>query len=496
VTLKLPESVSQSRMPPDPEGTAQFMSRIGYSLEEALSDIIDNSIDANAKAVLVRFVCGQDRISQIIIADDGDGMLPDELRAAMQYGVRQKHKKKNLGKYGIGLKAAAFSQCKALTVLSRKKGESSGCRWTGESIKDDWRLDLLDRKQAAVVLDLDWAPADLSTSGTTVILDKLDSLQSALSNFEKNLEKTVVGLTVDLGLRFHRFLQSQRLRISIDVTHALDDSSDTQFEVEPLDPFSYPKSGRKGFPVTFQLEVAGSKVSAVAHIWPPKSKDPNYKLGSGKVAERQGFYFYRNDRLIKAGGWHNLLSDSEPHSSLARVLIEMPPDLDSTFRLSVQKNDFNVPTEFMDAVREARAGTMPFSEYLKVAQDVYRNAPTEDVEIAYPKSGIPAALSRKVEKLLKTHAETDRSSPVSISWKRMDGDRVLDFDPDEHKITINQDFRDILTGGNNSAADAALYKTLIFLSLGDLPTAGRVSKKLRQRIELVNEILIETFKWH
>lgn len=470
------------------------MSRIGYSLEEALSDIIDNSIDAEAKAVLVRFICSKDRINQIIIADDGYGMLPDELHRAMQYGVRQAHRKEDLGKYGIGLKAAAFSQCKALSVLSRKAGKSSGRRWTIESIKDDWRLEELDAIQAAMVLDLDWSPVDLRKSGTTVILDKLDSLQSAMSDFNKNLQKTIIELKVDLGIRFHRFLQSGNLRISIDVTRGLGNPPDTQFDVEPLDPFRYPKSGKKGYPATFELEIGSTNVEAVAHIWPAKSKDPNYKLGAGKVAERQGFYFYRNDRLIKAGGWHNLQSDSEPHSSLARVLIEMPPDLDSAFRLSVQKNDFNVPTEFIDAVRASRAGNTTFPEYLRAAQDVYRNAPKSEQVVFYPKSGVPAALSRKLERLLLEHSENASAHPIDFRWERMDSDRVFSYDADEDALILNSVFRNSITGGKNSPADAPAFKAMLFFAVRDLPAAGRMSKKLRDRIELLNSILLEALK--
>ncbi|MFP7722331.1 ATP-binding protein [Lysobacter sp. A3-1-A15] len=494
MSLTLPDSISNKRLPPDPEGTAAFMSRIGYSLEEALSDIIDNSIDAEAKTVLVRFICGKDRINQIIIADDGHGMLSDELHRAMQYGVRQPHRKNDLGKYGIGLKAAAFSQCKALSVLSRKAGKSSGRRWTIESIKDDWRLEELDAVQAGEILNIDWSPADLRTSGTTVILDKLDSLQSAMSDFSRNLQKTIMELKVDLGLRFHRFLQSEDLLIVIDVTKGLGNPPDTQIQVDPLDPFRYPKSGRKGYPATFELEVGNTKVKAIAHIWPAKSKDPNYRLGSGKVAERQGFYFYRNDRLIKAGGWHNLQSDSEPHSSLARVLIEMPPDLDSSFRLSVQKNDFNVPTEFIDAVKASKAGNTTFPEYVKAAQDVYRNAPQAEDVVFFPKSGIPVALSKKMKRLLAGASENFSTHPIDIKWERLDSECVFSYDADERLLSVNSTYRSSITGGRNSVTDAPVFKTMLFFAVQDLLSAGRVSKKLRERIETLNGVLLEALK--
>ena len=471
------------------------MSRIGYTLEEALSDIIDNSIDAKASEVLIRFVRGKDRIDQIIIADNGRGMRPEELNAAMQYGVRQQHHKGDLGKYGIGLKAAAFSQCKALSVLSRKDGEDSGRRWTIEAIKNDWRLEELDIAQVTTVLAGDWAPVDFKRSGALVVLDKLDSLQSSVNDFAKNLQRTIAQLNVDLGMRFHRFIETGTVKLTIDVAFGIGDEPVAKLQVNPLDPFRYPRSGRKGYPATFELDVGSTKVRAIAHIWPAKSKDPNYRLGTGKVAGRQGFYFYRNDRLIKAGGWHNLLSDSEPHSSLARVLIEMPPDLDSTFRLSVQKNDFNVPPEFIDAVSNSRAGNTKFSEYLKAAQDAYRNAPPPESAVFYPKSGIPAALAKNLERIVARDLDKYVSHSISISWERLGADCVFSYDVDDQTISVNTLYRNAITGGKNSSADAPLFKTMLFFAIRDLLSAGRVSKKLKDRIDALNEALVEALKW-
>jgi len=494
VSIKLPVSVATERLPPDPGGTADFMSRIGYSLEEALSDIIDNSIDAHATVVLVRFVRGKNRVRQIIIADNGDGMLPNELHNAMQYGVRQSHEKHDLGKYGIGLKAAAFSQCRSLSVMSRKSDEVAGRRWTAESIKNDWRLERLDASQVQRVLSVDWRPAEITISGTIVVLDQLDSLQSSFSDFEKMLQKTILGLKNGFGLRFHRFLEREKLKIVIDATGAIDGVSATKIPVEPLDPFGYGKSGKAGYPVTFALDIGGQVVDADAHIWPPKSKDANYKLGNGKVAERQGFYFYRNDRLIKAGGWHQFQGDAEPHLSLARVLIEMPPSLDSQFRLTVQKNDFNVPPEFVDAVRASRAGNTTFNDYLKAAQDTYRNAPQAQEIVYYVGKGVPAQLSRKMERLIVA-TENVVARAIDFEWGVLDEGEVFDFDADKQAIVLNSTYRRRITGGRNSAADAPAFKTLLLNAIGDLLDAGRVTVKLRRRIERVNSMLLEAVKY-
>lgn len=484
----------KEKLPPDAEGTANYLSRIGYSLEEALSDIIDNSIDANASNVLVRFLTDGDKVIQVIIADDGLGMNEEELHSAMRYGVQNPKKKNRLGKYGIGLKAASISQCKSLTVLSFKNNIAAGRRWTNESIKDDWRIEIVENKNALKIIKLDWSPVNLENSGTLVIWDRLDSLTSPKQNFHKNLQKIVSALVTDLGLRFHRFITNKGLKLFIDVREAGQSGRGVQTLVKPLDPFGYGQSGQKGYPAKFEMNAFDEAFFAVAHIWPPKSKDENYRLGGGGVSERQGFYFYRHDRLIKAGGWHNLKGDAEPHSSLARVMIDVPDALDSKFRLTVQKTDFVVPTQFIDAVHDAKAGNTTFSDYLKKAEEVYRRAPKEATSVCYPRDGVPRAVSEKILTILKAH-EKGKKQPVTFSWQKLEPDQVFDIESDSLEIFLNIAYRDAITGGKNSAADAPVVKILLFFLMEEILASERISAKASDYIDKINECLLEAIKW-
>src|SRR5262249_6769998 len=144
-------------------------------------------------------------------------------------------------------------------------------------------------------------------------------------------------LQLHLGMTFHRFLEGtaitgQRLRILIDLQHDGAHEQPHRIEIVPLNPFAYPRTAHPDFPQKFCLPLGERRtVEAEACIWPANSNDECYKLGN-KAASRQGFYFYRNDRLIQAGGWNGLVqSDSEPHSSLARVRIDLPESLDALF---------------------------------------------------------------------------------------------------------------------------------------------------------------------
>src|SRR5207248_876268 len=98
------------------------------------------------------------------------------------------------------------------------------------------------------------------------------------------------------------------------------------FAVKALDPFGYPTTGNLQYPRTFTVSIDGcDAIQLAAHIWPAKSNLEQYK-GIGSVIERQGFYFYRNDRLVQAGGW-NGFRQPEHHLSLARVAVDLPADL-------------------------------------------------------------------------------------------------------------------------------------------------------------------------
>jgi HSP90 family molecular chaperone len=107
---------------------------IGYSLESAVADIIDNSISADATRIDIRFGLAEERqeVPWLAIADNGSGMSDVELVEAMRPGGRDplaKRKSDDLGRFGLGLKTASFSQCRKITVVSRKDGATSARQW-------------------------------------------------------------------------------------------------------------------------------------------------------------------------------------------------------------------------------------------------------------------------------------------------------------------------------------------------------------------------------
>jgi len=488
-------TIAEKPNPPDAGGTREAFSRIGYKLEEAIADIADNSIDANAKNILIRFVQTDKAINRVVIADDGHGMSHETIIKAMQFGARTNHKKNDLGKYGIGMKSASFSQGDTMIVASRENRKTYGMRWTDASIKNGWLCEEINPEATAKLIDLDWAGLSLSESGTLVIWEDLDYLGHSESNPDITREKAVQKISGHLGLVFHRFIENG-LTIKIDAIIEGKDTAGLATSVVPMNPFGYPHSGHRKFPKVFAIEFEDlGKLDLEAHIWPQKSKDPGYKLGGGKVAERQGFYFYRNDRVIQAGGWNRLReSDAEPHFSLARVKVDLPSSFDGAFSLNVQKSEVDVPSPFPGKALASKSGSTSFRDYLGFAEKTYRTRviSKEDFPLVMG-SGIPPSVRKKCQRALGDGGKRYRE--VTFKWLDLPEGVFFKLTHDNNELILNKKFRNLLlSGAKGSLNDLPLIKSLLFLLLRDDFDRKAISQKHRNWIKAINQIIIAALK--
>ena len=109
--------------PSDASAMGEAMRAYGYNLATALADLIDNSIAAGSRKVWLRCEWAGSS-SWISVTDDGSGMAEKELVNAMRLGSTNptsKRAKSDLGRFGLGLKTASFSQARRLTVITKKK---------------------------------------------------------------------------------------------------------------------------------------------------------------------------------------------------------------------------------------------------------------------------------------------------------------------------------------------------------------------------------------
>jgi len=176
---------------------------IGYSFDTALADIIDNSISANAKIIKI-FASAEDKKAAII--DDGTGMSQAELIEAMRLGSKNPHEERHsndLGRFGLGLKTASFSQCKKLTVISKYNGHTFGYRWDLEYISKNNKWLLQEIKINQYENELWYEKLTGLSSGTIVVWEDIDRYEEEVFNIKLS------DLNEHLALVFHRFLEGE-----------------------------------------------------------------------------------------------------------------------------------------------------------------------------------------------------------------------------------------------------------------------------------------------
>jgi len=139
---------------PNPLALIESLRNVGYSIETAVADLIDNSIYAGAREIHIDFSWNEGD-PWLAISDDGCGMSREELIAAMRFGSSSPlalRSPTDLGRFGLGLKTASLSQCRHVTVMSRRNGELSFSEWDLDRIskgnEDGWRLGIFGVEEA------------------------------------------------------------------------------------------------------------------------------------------------------------------------------------------------------------------------------------------------------------------------------------------------------------------------------------------------------------
>ena len=336
--------------PPRAHSLISATRHIGYSLGAAVADLIDNSIAADAKTIDIVF---EDAVqSYISIIDDGEGMSATELVDAMQYGSadpEEARSEKDLGRYGLGLKTASMSQCRTMTVVSKKQGKVAARRWDLNYIaahKDAvWPLLELDASEWEKLPGVEVLNG--RKKGTVVIWQNID-FGGAYS--EVTFDDEMHGMTEHLALVFHRYLSGEdgikRIKIRVNGKALV-----------PKDPFlQNVKGGKLGHQAkaTLSLGKGAGRIQLQAFILPhdkeltDKMRDA---LGTERMLRRtQGFYIYRNKRLITYGNWFGLKAQGE-FFKLARVKVDIPNALDLKWSLDVKKSVAVPPKQIMAGLR-------------------------------------------------------------------------------------------------------------------------------------------------
>ena len=335
---------------PNPKSTINSYRSFGYNLSTAIADIIDNSISANADSISISYKwSGQD--SFISIKDNGDGMNKDELVLAMTPGSKDpedERSEKDLGRFGMGLKTASFSQCKRLTCVSKRTNYST--------IKRCWDIDFINEQEEWRLLDY---ISDLSflndineqNSGTLVLWEKLDRI---VGNADSNNESVknafyqeMESVREHLSLVFHKFIEGKKIKIFFQ-----------NEELNAYNPFLLNLNPLPEMGPTERYGNAEITYFVLPHMSEIGKEDYDKTGGSLGWFQQQGFYVYRADRLLVAGDWLGL-EKKRDYSKLARIAVNFSNSNDFDWNLDIKKSTATPPIEIRrELIKHAKIAIM------------------------------------------------------------------------------------------------------------------------------------------
>ncbi|HMS57955.1 MAG TPA: ATP-binding protein [Tepidiformaceae bacterium] len=331
---------------PRPEALIESLRSFGYSPETSIADLIDNSITAGARNVWVDFYWAGGS-SWVSVRDDGCGMTESELSDAMRAGSSHplaERRPEDLGRFGLGLKTASFAQCRNVTVRSKREGAIAALRrWDLDYVNEtrEWRL----LKEATGRAQLPLELLDHLSSGTVVLWENLDRLvdigEPADSDTGlKNFLDIVARVEAHVAMVFHRFLSGTG-KLAIFVNHN---------KVLPWDPFLRTHEATQALRDE-SVQLFGGVVGVEPFVLPHASKlsEDEHKHAAGPEGwnAQQGFYIYRNRRMVVAGSWLGFFRQEE-HYKLARIQVDIQNSMDQEWDVDVRKARARPP----DAIRE------------------------------------------------------------------------------------------------------------------------------------------------
>lgn len=299
---------------------------MGYIFEVAVADVVDNSLSAEAKGVEI---LADPSSKSISILDDGIGMNSEELIEAMRLGSKDPSDERDtndLGRFGLGLKTASFSQCKSLTVITKQLGKIETRRWDLDYIYETGQWYLLTPSEEELEDYIHFSKIKNMASGTIVIWENLND--SIIRQFTEEIS----NLQDHLSLVFHRFIEGRgSKKVKITVNGKI---------LNPFDPFNEPNLATQKI-VTEKLTINGGDFSVQPYILPHPSKltSQEYKKFATKdgYTKSQGFYLYREQRLIIHGTWWGLNKTSDVHR-LIRIKIDISNDMDTYWNIDIKKS--------------------------------------------------------------------------------------------------------------------------------------------------------------
>lgn len=375
---------------PNPEFLIKSIAEQGYSLETALADLMDNSITAKATRIEVLTEINEEPFT-LFLSDNGEGMNEKSLKKNMQFPSKSpedSRDSKDLGRFGLGLKTASFSQTRVFTVLSRNKGNEkfSALTWDVKHLKDSGKWEMIINSDEEISRILEQyntiSNSHLNSSddfipNTIVVWKGLYKFENFLDTKNKQdaLKEEITNTTSEyLSIVFHRFMERQAHRLDIRINNTL---------VKPFNPFPTENSNLRALE-PLQKEFGKDIVKIQGFVLPntsikeTKENSNPWTPHNKSLMDMEGLYIYRAERLILFGGWNGLIKKM-PRLQLGRLKIDIGNKVDHLFHLNVAKSQINIPHDlknsFLRAIVDLK--TEAQKEYFNHGLKTFTQRPSE-----------------------------------------------------------------------------------------------------------------------
>ena len=423
---------------PGAKRTINALRDLGYDLNSAVADILDNSISrGKAKNIYIDFNKDKKGKYHLFIFDDGNGMNSTILEEAMRIGSsNDDYSKGDLSKYGMGMKTASMSQASMITVLSKKIDcLQTGFTWDLNHVDktDKWEIFRLNsndiKKVKSTLLEKNNNLEKLITrqSWTLVIWEDLADFQKNYDSYssrvtsENYFNRVTDNLQIYLRLVFNRFLfgenSAKKTNIFLNSKKLIGLDPFCRNEVHTTEIELSDKNGN------YVIDENCSPIIIKRYILPTNPKKPGYfrfssveswEEASGTLSwnESQGYYVYRNNRLISWGGWYRTKALDE-HDKLARASIDLTGEHDELFTIDVKKTRIQFPEELRNHLKDNIN-----SKFIAEAKKRYAGSEKKKNEVVN-------VVREKVKKVSHLSSELVREDNISVTEGKNDSELII-----------------------------------------------------------------------
>jgi hypothetical protein len=331
-----------------------------YSPRAAVLDIVDNSVAADATGIEIVLPGSPD--GQMTVADNGTGIAPEILGEVLRAGsrVQDRYASQSLSRYGIGLKGAGFSLGDKIAVYTKAIGQPIRRRAIELPIiqaNDAWIQETREpnesEKQKFEVVLAGLPGEDGKKTGTLIVIDGLNLRSREIGRLKTEISRA-------LGETYQKFLTRGLLKIRLN-----------DVEIEPNDPL------HRENPDTLQLykrEPISLSNGAVIYFSAVSLPHPNQvpiemRRRYRYTQPNQGFYLFRNGRLLRSGESLDLFSP-DFHYNAFRAELEYTTDADEHINVDVAKSVVTVTPEVRQKLQEMVQVSRKTAETLWREKDV------------------------------------------------------------------------------------------------------------------------------